>query len=109
MHRVNIKPLSVNQAWQGRRYRTDTYKKWRNALVMMLPNIEVPDGYLELYVKYGFSSSNSDLDNPTKCFQDGLSERYGFNDKMISRVVLERDKVKRGEEYIEFEIKPFVG
>ena len=35
---------------------------------------------------------------------DILSEKYGFNDKLIRKAIVEAEIVKKGKEYIEFEI-----
>lgn len=103
--RLNIKPLTVNQAWKGKRYKTPKYNIYTRNVLMLLPSMTVPEGELELYLKFGFSNSASDFDNPVKCFVDCLQKKYGFNDKMIKRCLIEVDKVKKGDEYIEFDIK----
>jgi len=41
MIRLNIKPLSVNQAWQGRRFKTHKYHVFERAVLLMLPNITI--------------------------------------------------------------------
>lgn len=103
--RVDIKPLSVNQVWQGKRFKTPTYKKYERDVLLMLPAIEIPDGFLELHLTFGFSSKLSDFDNPVKPFVDCLQKKYGFNDRLIKRAVIEVADVKKGMEYIEFNIK----
>ena len=109
MNLVNIKPLSVNKAWQGRRFKTDEYKSYEQTLLIMLPKINIPEGYLQLNLEFGFSSKASDFDNPVKPFIDCLQKRYGFNDKLIKRCVIDIDNdVKKGSEYIKFELKPMV-
>lgn len=105
--RINIKPISVNKAWKGRRFKTDEYKAYQQLLLYMLPDLDVPDGELELIVTFGFSSLASDFDNPVKPFVDCLQKRYGFNDKLIKRAVIEVRKVDRGSEFIEFELNGF--
>lgn len=65
----------------------------------------MPEGYLELYLRWGFSNKLCDFDNPVKCFTDCLQKKYGFNDRMIKRCVIEVEHVKKGEEFIEFELK----
>jgi len=30
--KINIKPLSVNDAWKGKRYKTEKYKNYENVL-----------------------------------------------------------------------------
>lgn len=104
--RLNIKPLTVNQAWQGKRYKTPKYNKYINDVCMLLKPLEIPQGYLQLYIIFGLSSKNADIDNPIKCFVDCLQKKYGFNDRMIKRLIVEVDNCKKGDEYIEFSIEP---
>lgn len=104
MFQIKIKPLSVNEAYRGRRYKTPKYKAWRTAMGFMLPNIDVPKGRLSLTVEFGFSSIKSDLDNPVKALQDSLSENYGFNDKMIYELHVKKHIVAPGDDYIRFRI-----
>jgi Holliday junction resolvase RusA-like endonuclease len=105
--RVNIKPLSVNQVWQGRRFKTPIYKKYENELLFMLPKMKIPEGKLELTIVFGFSSSASDWDNPIKPFQDILQKRYSFNDSRVYKATIIKEIVKKGEEFIEFNIKEY--
>lgn len=102
MHTLNIKPLSANEIWQGRRVKTSDYRKFERDVLTILPKITVPDGGLEIYLKWGFSSAASDWDNPIKPFQDCLQKKYGFNDNKIFRAFTEKVKVKKGNEFIEF-------
>ena len=107
MNLVKIKPLSVNKAWQGRRFKTDEYKSYEQTLLIMLPNIDIPEGELQLTLEFGFSSKASDFDNPLKPFIDCMQKRYGFNDKLIKRCVIDiNNDVKKGAEYIKFLIEP---
>jgi hypothetical protein len=48
MHKIQIKPLSVNAAWKGRRFKTDEYKVYEQVLMYKLPVIEVPEGKLRI-------------------------------------------------------------
>lgn len=106
--RIDIKPLSVNLAWKGRRFKTDRYKKYERDVLTLLPNLVIPDeGDLYLYLEWGFSSAGSDFDNPIKPFTDCLQKKYGFNDNRIVESHIRKFKVAKGKEYIEFEIKQF--
>lgn len=107
MATIQLKPLSVNEAWQGKRFKTPAYKKYEKDILLLLPKIELPAAPYEIYFKFGFSSVSSDWDNPIKPFQDILAKKYGFNDKLIFRAVVERCKVDKGNEFIQFEIKTF--
>lgn len=107
MIKINLKPLSVNAAYRGRRYRTNEYIEYERTLMYLLPKIELPKPPFEIYFKFGFSSAASDWDNPCKVLQDILSKKYGFNDKLIKRGVVETEQVKKGNEYFVFEIKSY--
>ena len=107
MHKVQIKPLTANRAWRGRRYKSDDYKQYERDLGFLLPNIEVPEGKLQVHYIFGFSYSGSDYDNAIKQFQDVASKKYGFNDNKIYRALIEKVDVKKGEEFIQFEIKEY--
>ena len=104
MVRVTVKPLSVNEVWRGRRFKTPRYDSYEQELFYLLPKLEIPQGKLEVKLVFGFSSKGADIDNPIKPFLDVLQKKYGFNDKMIYRRSVEKVDVKKGEEFIEFEI-----
>lgn len=103
--RIDIKPMSVNKAWQGRRFKTNDYQNYERAVLILLRPMTIPDGELDIYLKWGFSNKACDFDNPVKLFVDCLQKKYGFDDKRIKRCIIEVDHVKRGDEFIEFEIK----
>ena len=102
--RVNVKPLSVNECWQGQRFKTPKYKAYEKMLLLMLPNIIVPAAPLKISFLFGFSNVLCDWDNPIKPLQDILQNKYGFNDKDIHEASIKKVKVKKGEEFFEFEI-----
>ena len=96
MHKIDIKPLTVNQCWQGRRFKTKEYKRFERDLQFLLPKIEIPEGHLKLTIIWGFSNVQSDADNPVKPFQDILQKRYGFNDSQIYELSIKKEIVKKG-------------
>lgn len=71
---------------------------------MMLKPFAVPDGKLKLELVFGFSSKASDTDNPVKCFQDILSKKYNFDDKRIYEISVKKVDVKKGKEFIEWNL-----
>lgn len=104
---INIKPISVNECWQGRRFKTKKYKSFESEALFLLPEIELPDPPYKVYYEFGLSNSLSDIDNPVKPFQDVLQKRYGFNDKDINEMTVKRNKVKKGFEFIKFNIEHY--
>ena len=108
MSKVWIKPLSVNECWQGKRFKTQKYKIYELEMLFILPKIKLPDPPFEIHYTFGMSNSLSDFDNPVKPLTDILQKKYKFNDRDIFKAVIVKEKVKKGAEFIEFEIKSFV-
>lgn len=104
--KVHLKALSVNQCWQGRRYKTKKYSQYEKELYDALPpHFLIPrNGPLKLYIRFGHSNGAFDWDNGIKPFQDVLQKRYGFNDKRIYLAVVEKEIVPKGQEYVYFRL-----
>jgi Holliday junction resolvase RusA-like endonuclease len=98
---IAIKPLSVNKAWQGRRFKTKEYKVYETELSALLPRLNVPNGKIRIDVTFHFKNSLSDIDNPLKPFLDILQKKYGFNDRDIYELNVKKNV---GEDGIEFNI-----
>ena len=107
MIEIKIKPLTVNQCWAGRRFKTPAYREYEKELWYLLPNKNIPQGKLTLRIMVGYSSRGSDIDNFLKPFLDLLQKKYVFNDNRIYKLVVEKEIVKKGEEFIKFEIKSY--
>ena len=104
--RLYIKPLSVNQVWQGKRFKTKAYKDYEKEVLLSLKAMQVSGGKLSLHLLFGLSSKNADVDNPVKPFIDCLQKKYLFNDRQIYRLTVEKVDVPKGQEFIEFDILP---
>ena len=102
--KLNIKPLSINEAFKGQRFKTSTYSKYEKAVLFLLPKIKLPEPPYKLSLVFGFSNSCADLDNPCKPFIDCLQKKYGFNDKHILELHIKKEIVAKGSEVIQFEI-----
>lgn len=105
MIEIKLKPLSVNSAFKGRRFRTDDYNKYIRNMLFLLPKIEIGPAPYELSVVFGYSSKASDIDNGLKSFLDCLVKKYGFDDRDIYKLNVKKEIVKKGEEFTNFEIK----
>lgn len=104
--RVDIKPLSVNEAWRGRRFKTDKYKTYELEMLLRLPRgIVIPAGPLAVSYEFGLSNIVADWDNPVKPLQDILQKKYGFDDKRIMEAVVRKVKVGKGQEYVQFQFR----
>ena len=108
-HRLDIKPLSVNKAWQGKRYKTQEYKKFERDVLLMIPKTKqaIPE-MIRIEFFFGFSSPLADLDNPVKLMLDILQKKYGFNDKNVFELNVRKCIVPKGKEFIDFGIYPLL-
>lgn len=106
---INEKTLSVNEAWKGKRYKTDKYLAYRMLLLFdkysKLPDtIKVPEGPLKIDFEFGFSNPCSDIDNPVKPLLDIMQEKYKFDDRQVYQMTLQKTLVKKGQEFFKFQI-----
>jgi Holliday junction resolvase RusA-like endonuclease len=109
--KINEKPLSVNQAWQGKRFKTPAYKNYEKAMLLMMPKGKIDESeMLRVELFFGFSNKASDLDNPVKLLMDIAQKKYGFNDKNVFELNIRKCLVKKGEEFLHmgiFKMLPF--
>jgi Holliday junction resolvase RusA-like endonuclease len=105
---VDIKPMSVNSAWQGKRFKAPAYKVFEKECLYKLPTGKITNtaGKIKLVLVFGFSNKLQDIDGPTKPVIDILQKKYGFNDNQIYLLEVRKNIVKKGEEYWAFEITP---
>lgn len=107
MERIDIKPLSLNSAYRGRRFSTPELKEYKRYISSCLPDKSLPDGKMAVWYRFGVSARASDGDNLIKCFQDALGDHYEFNDNRIYKWVVEKVIVKKGQEFIEWNIEEY--
>jgi Holliday junction resolvase RusA-like endonuclease len=109
--KINEKPLSVNLAWQGKRFKTAAYKDYEKEMLLLMPPKKI-DGKQMLRVEFffGFSNAASDLDNPVKLLMDIAQKKYGFDDKNVFELNVRKCLVKKGDEFIQmgiYQLLPF--
>lgn len=105
MVEIKLKPLSVNCAFKGKKFKTKEYDTYIRSMLFLLPKIEIGPAPYELSVVFGYSSRASDIDNGLKTFLDCLVKKYSFDDRDIYRLNVKKEIVKKGEEFTNFEIK----
>lgn len=106
---MNIKPLSVNEVWQGKRFKTRAYMVYEKELLLTLPALYFnPAGKkLRVDLEFGLSNASADIDNPVKPFLDILQKKYKFNDAQIYCLNVLKTPTKKGFEYITFSIQEY--
>ena len=107
--KLNEKPLSINEAWQGKRFKTPAYKSYEETILLTMPKAKIDvEQMLRIEFFFGFSNKASDLDNPVKLLLDIAQKKYGFNDKNVFELNVCKCIVKKGEEFIQMGIYPLL-
>jgi Holliday junction resolvase RusA-like endonuclease len=104
MEKINIKALSVNSCYQGKRFKNQVHKEYVSEVMKQLPTFFIGRPPYKLILEFGLSSKLQDLDNCIKVFQDCLTVKYDFNDRDIYQLEAVKLNIKKGEEYIKFDI-----
>ena len=99
---LKIKPISINEAWRGRRFKTDRYNDFQMLMLSLLPKAEI-NSFKRLKLIFGMSNSLSDIDNPVKMTIDCIQKKYGINDRDLIYLELHKVKTEKGAEFIEIE------
>ena len=107
-HKVDMKPISVNKAWKGRRYKTDEYKVWRQEALyrIKLMKLEKIEGWVEVHINsYLKNFKITDEANLLKAIFDALVDAEVIeDDRFIKRHTSE--KHESDEDYFTFEVVP---
>lgn len=109
MIRIECSPLTVNQAWRGRRYKTSAYDKYEVEVSALLPHDiknSAFEGLVEItYRFYLKHHATTDYDNLLKPLQDILCKNGVLkDDRFIYRAVIE--KYSSTYNFVEIELKP---
>lgn len=105
---ITIKPLSVNACWQGKRYKTDSYKKYEHDVMFLMPRFSLPSAPYRVELEFGVFNPAFDLDNPVKPILDIFQKKFGFNDKLIYELIVKKKIIPKGQkEYIGFSFSTF--
>lgn len=105
---INIKSLSVNEAWAGRRFKSAKYNKFEIDVNKILPRAKkTRKGEVEIhYTFYIKNYGMTDVDNLIKPIQDIIVKKgYIEDDRKI--VFLSAEKIKSKEEKIIIEIRSY--
>jgi len=104
MNKLNVKPLSVNQCWQGRRFKTKEYNNYEKEVLLLLPKIKGLEPPFIIDIVFMFSNKLSDIDNPLKPILDIIQKKYGINDRDVYELNVKKEVVKKGMDGIMFNI-----
>ena len=106
---IKLKPISINKAWQGRRFKTKEYTKWRKDFGLLVkfnqqkkiePNCE---GNYDICISVFLKNHKMfDIDNCIKPILDGLVEnRIISDDRKIRSLSIVKTSVLSHDNNIE--------
>lgn len=90
---IPLKPLSQNVAWQGRRFKTKTYKKYQSDILQIIGYAkETIKGYVHINcIFYLLNFERTDIDNLLKCLLDTIVDLgYIEDDRKVLKYTIEK-------------------
>lgn len=106
MKRIDLCPLSVNQAYTGKRFNTPKKTKFMEDLRLLLEGCELVDAVAPYEVHYVFYiDKRQDIDGCIKVAQDVICDFFWINDNQIYKIIAE--KIVSKEHYFLFDIHSY--
>ena len=95
---IDIKPLSVNKMWQGRRYKTYEYQKYEKEFLYLLPEKREIEGKVGINLTFFLHHPQQcDIDNFFKAILDILQKRkYIKDDRNVYYLEGHKIKIDKG-------------
>ena len=103
--KIPLKPLSINAAFQGRRFKTREANQYDKALALLLPRQKVAGDYFRVTYRFYLKNfAKTDADNLVKCLQDCIVRKGIITDdrKIIDYKIM---KFPSKDDRIEIEIE----
>jgi len=87
---VEVKPLSVNALFRGRRFKTNNYKEYEKELLYLLPKEKKITGNIAITLEFYLKNySRTDVDNLAKGILDILKKaEYIEDDRKVTELHL---------------------
>lgn len=108
MIRIDYKPISINEAYSGRRFKTKLYREFCKGVALMVKPQKLPEAPYKITLIFGQSNIEfADWDGPIKNFQDVLCKKLGINDRTIYRGEVEKVFTPKGQEFIMYKLEHY--
>jgi Holliday junction resolvase RusA-like endonuclease len=104
---VNVKPIGINQQYQGRKWLSPVGKKFKESSSLLIKKVNVPEGLLSVKLIFGFSNKAQDIDGAVKSCLDILGKRLNFDDNRVYELHIRKTIVPKGKEFWGWEIEQF--
>ncbi|MDY0143726.1 MAG: RusA family crossover junction endodeoxyribonuclease [Bacteroidales bacterium] len=108
---IPIRALSINEAFQGRRFKTKDCKDFCEDFLRVAPRMQILRGIVEVEYKFHIVNHKlADYDNMIKITQDLLVEKnlgYIEDDRKIYKATIYKIPCEKGRERIDILIKNY--
>ena len=107
--RLPVPPLSSNLTKSQQNSISQKKSSFSYRIQKLLPDIAydfTSESRISITLLLGFRACK-DLDNGVKYFIDNLAKKYKFNDRQVFELIIRKQVVNKGSEFIEFSIKRF--
>ena len=102
---IPIKPISINECFQGRRYKTSKFKKWQRDVLLLLPKQSSQSKRLAVEIRLYFKNPlRCDADNFCKAILDCLTKKGVIKDDRYIEYLEVIKQRSANEEGFEIEI-----
>ena len=105
--KLDIKAISVNEAYTGRRFATDKLRQFKKDMANLLRGRKIKDAKgkrIKIEYDVGCSNAGFDVHNAIKATTDCISDKYGFNDNQVYLMTIKKTMVPKRAEFIYFKI-----
>ena len=91
---IIIHPLSVNECWKGRRFKTPAYKSYEKELCALLPRQKMIKGMVKVDFFFGHPNAmKTDVDNLLKPLLDIITKAgYIEDDRYVMELSAKKEK-----------------
>ena len=106
---IPTQALTINQAFQGRRFKTKAYQVFEKEMSILLPRQKTIWGWVNVEYEYGLTPRTfgiTDVGNLEKCLSDILVKR-GFIEDDRKILTLIQKKLQSPRFYIRIKIYPY--
>lgn len=95
--KIDIKPISINASFQGRRFKTSLCNDYEKELWVLLPKKPMIKGEVEIWFDFFLVNyAKTDISNLVKVTEDILVKKgYFEDDRKIVKMHLSKEKSKK--------------
>ena len=108
---INLKPVSTNKIWKGKRWMSKEGAQFKKDCLLLLrakqAKLKVMEGEMSIHFRFGLSRE-MDTSNCIKLVEDCVALALGVDDIKFRGMTATKEKVAKGKEFIAVEITDYL-